>query len=73
MEFGVPKEIRDLETRVALTPSGVLSLADAVTRSTWNAMPGPDPGSAIRNIGRPVRRSSFLPLRRTGEPMSWSR
>jgi alanine dehydrogenase len=26
MEFGVPKEIRDLETRVALTPSGVLSL-----------------------------------------------
>ena len=26
MEFGVPREIRDLEQRVALTPSGVLSL-----------------------------------------------
>ena len=26
MEFGVPKEVRDMETRVALTPSGVLSL-----------------------------------------------
>lgn len=29
MEFGVPKELRDLEKRVGLTPAGVLSLAQA--------------------------------------------
>ena len=29
MEFGVPKEVRDLEMRVGLAPSGVLSLAKA--------------------------------------------
>lgn len=29
MEFGVPKEMRDLEMRVGLTPAGVLALAQA--------------------------------------------
>ncbi len=29
MEFGVPKEVRDLETRVGLTPAGVLALTEA--------------------------------------------
>jgi alanine dehydrogenase len=29
MEFGVPREIRDLEKRVGLTPAGVLSLIQA--------------------------------------------
>ncbi len=29
MEFGVPKEVRDLETRVGLTPAGVVSLVRA--------------------------------------------
>lgn len=29
MEFGVPKEVRDLETRVGLTPAGVLALVQA--------------------------------------------
>ena len=29
MEFGIPKEVRDLETRVGLTPAGVLSLIQA--------------------------------------------
>jgi len=29
MEFGVPKEVRDLEMRVGLTPAGVLALARA--------------------------------------------
>jgi alanine dehydrogenase len=29
MEFGVPKEVRDLETRVGLTPAGVLALIQA--------------------------------------------
>jgi alanine dehydrogenase len=29
MEFGIPKEIRDLERRVGLTPAGVLSLSQA--------------------------------------------
>ncbi|MCB0214167.1 MAG: alanine dehydrogenase, partial [Anaerolineae bacterium] len=29
MEFGVPKEVRDGETRVGLTPAGVLSLVRA--------------------------------------------
>lgn len=29
MEFGVPKEVRDLENRVALTPSGVTTLVQA--------------------------------------------
>ncbi len=29
MEFGVPKEVRDLEMRVGLTPAGVLSLTKA--------------------------------------------
>jgi alanine dehydrogenase len=29
MEFGVPKEIRDLETRVGLTPAGVVALTQA--------------------------------------------
>lgn len=29
MDFGVPKEIRDLEMRVGLTPAGVLTLAQA--------------------------------------------
>ena len=29
MEFGVPKEVRDLEMRVGLTPAGVLALAQA--------------------------------------------
>ena len=26
MEFGIPKEVRDLESRVGLTPAGVSSL-----------------------------------------------
>ena len=26
MEFGIPKEVRDLESRVSLTPAGVSSL-----------------------------------------------
>ncbi len=29
MEYGVPKEIRDLEMRVGLTPAGVLALSQA--------------------------------------------
>ena len=29
MEIGVPKEVRDLETRIGLTPAGVLSLTQA--------------------------------------------
>jgi alanine dehydrogenase len=29
MEFGVPKEVRDLETRVGLTPAAVLALTEA--------------------------------------------
>lgn len=29
MEYGVPKEVRDLETRVGLTPAGVLALVQA--------------------------------------------
>lgn len=29
MEFGVPKEVRDLETRVGLTPAGVVDLVQA--------------------------------------------
>lgn len=29
MKLGVPKEVRDLETRVGLTPAGVLALAEA--------------------------------------------
>ncbi|MFN2221364.1 MAG: alanine dehydrogenase [Candidatus Promineifilaceae bacterium] len=29
MEFGIPKEVRDLEMRVGLTPPGVLSLSEA--------------------------------------------
>jgi alanine dehydrogenase len=29
MEFGVPKEVRDLEMRVGLTPAGVLDLSQA--------------------------------------------
>jgi alanine dehydrogenase len=29
MQFGVPKEVRDSETRVALTPAGILSLSRA--------------------------------------------
>jgi alanine dehydrogenase len=29
MEFGIPKEVRDLETRVGLTPAGILALVRA--------------------------------------------
>ena len=52
MEFGVPKEIRDMETRVALTPSGVMSYA---TRPTVYVEQKPVTAlvSAIRNIRKP--------------------
>jgi alanine dehydrogenase len=51
MEFGVPKEVRDLEMSVGLTPVGVLVLvrADHTVYVQRNAAQEAEPGSPTLN------------------------
>jgi alanine dehydrogenase len=44
MDFGIPKEVRDLETRVGLTPAGVVSLVAAGHRVFVQRGAGADAG-----------------------------
>ena len=67
MEFGVPKEVRDLEMRVGLAPSGVLSLSKAGHEVYVESKAGSGAGF-MKIIEQPGAKSSIRRLRFTAVP-----
>ena len=58
MIVGLPKEIKDNEYRVGLTPAGVRALTDAAHRSSSSKAPVKARALKMRFIKKPERRSS---------------
>ena len=74
MLIGVPKEIKDHEYRVGLTPAGVHALWSNTATRCWSRR-GPVRGSAspMPSIRRRARASFAVRQRKSGPPTWWSR
>ena len=69
MIIGVPKEVKDHETRVGLVPSGVVALREAghevlveTTRARAVRSPDEEYAEAGRRFSAPRRRSGSVPI-----------
>ncbi len=73
MIIGVPKEIKDNEARVAVTPAGVKALSEAGHTVLVETQAGALPASTMRTTRMPARRLSARPATRGARPTWWSR
>lgn len=54
MRIGVPKEIKNNESRVAMTPAGVVTLSKAGMKFLLKRMRALHRGSVTKNMPKPV-------------------
>ena len=73
MIIGVPKEIKDNEARVGVTPAGVKMLTEAGHKVLVETMPERSPAFPTTNTRMPARRSLAMPATCGASPTPWSR